>query len=638
MNDMPRDVRYPRWATFAVVSLCSIAANLGCGGQQTEAELVEPTGGANKTSAEATRPEPPPLERAMSLLKAAGLMRSYSIDATAVAKAQEVGLSEDVVVGLIEDLVDDCFATDEECEEFHLLSKAHNEDRQKALRALIGLLGETGSPSSLPLLLRLDGHGDYRAAMARERQMTERMLKSVKAYPCAPPSDEEIASARAELQDFVALGVRRSKLTARRPSQTELDDLAYFLAAVRDSGGAVGQGSEEGDGSWIQPGPVNMSRAQLLEEIEAAKREGRIDVVATRAREYLQTLGYPGPLQTDEAHEYAWGGARFSYVMRDLAEALEVLGQLDEAAHLYRRANPGGGACGTSVSARWQAQVRGVIRCEERRKRCGAVVPERLLDLGGLPMGAYGVARIDDAGFDVARLYRGALVTVNRDVEPDQLEAALNRAPGAFRKNALKRLVERGPEAWEKRVYAIEGLADVAGREAIPTLMSLTKNGGSTARVRAVKAIGAIGAAPPFNPCSTLGSFGFGMSSAWEREVRSLGHDCATVLLRDEAEALTRKLVPLARDDDPGVREEVARALGKIGSPVAIPHLTKLLEDTYRPESIHTCESGPNGKLINCRSPFLVREAAQEGLDHIEELQKAGVPPLDRTRSEDLEE
>jgi HEAT repeat protein len=253
-------------------------------------------------------------------------------------------------------------------------------------------------------------------------------------------------------------------------------------------------------------------------------------------------------------------------------------------------------------------------------------------------MGAYGVSRLEEAGYDVQRLYRGALVTLHRDVETDELERVLKGAPAALRKAALKRLVERGPEAWEARVYAIEGLADVAGRNAFQILLPLTKSGSSTVRVRAIKAIGAIGEAPPFNPCKSLGGFGGGYSSSWEREVSSLGHECESVLLSDEAERLTQQLSPLARDDDPGVREEVAKTLGKIAAAKAIPHLEKLLEDRFQPEGVQTCDSGPDGKLINCRSPYLVREAAQAGLERIAELQKEGVPPIDRTRSRELME
>jgi hypothetical protein len=66
------------------------------------------------------------------------------------------------------------------------------------------------------------------------------------------------------------------------------------------------------------------------------------------------------------------------------------------------------------------------------------------------------------------RLYRGAMLTLNRDLPAAELEAALKTAPPTIRARALRRYRQKGAEDWERRVYALEGWAVVGRAAALP--------------------------------------------------------------------------------------------------------------------------------------------------------------------------
>lgn len=604
--------------------IVTIAA--GCGAGRAPAAPAAPAAPIEAPAAPATPEAPTAVERARSMLEAAKISQRWEVNERA---AREGGLTEDAVAAAVEELAADCLAIDGECPQLDLGAAGVSQELIDVLETLAALLGEIGAERSVALLARLDARGFYQAGMARERLMTRRMLAAVAAYPCPPPTAEEVAAERARLEGFVAIGVRPDGALAPRPATArELDDLAYLLAATTGSGAEVGRATEEGEASWLTPGPENVTREELLARLGAGQRAGDAKAAAGAARDYLETLGYPGAITLSKADEFAWGGARLNYVMRDMADALETLGELDEAAHLYRRANPGGGACGSSVSSVWQSQVRGVVRCEERRRRCRAAVPERLLGLEFWPGPGdeYGTARLAEAGFDVARLFRGALVTINRDADPALLEAALApaKAPAGRRGGpglgpSQKRLRERGPEDWERRVYALEGYADVAGREAFPALLDAAGAAIPSVRLRAIEALGRVAAMPLYDPCDPSRFGGGSSSSEWQREITPLGATCETMLRPEESEALAAKLLPLARDPDPRLREAVARAVGEIGAPGSVPALQALLDDPFQDEGVRIC-NGSGDELENCRVPYIVREAAQEALDHIAEL------------------
>ena len=373
---------------------------------------------------------------------------------------------------------------------------------------------------------------------------------------------------RGTLGDFFVLRGSGDTLVAERPTPAEQGDLAYFLAAAKGAGPAVGEAAEASAGSPMgNPVPEDRQREAM------AKQRGDVTAIATEARAYLRTLGWPGPIRGAEESGWAWGGARFSFVMRDLASADESLGAYEEAADLFRRANPGGGACGTSDAFRWEEQVEGLIRSEERLGQCRAIVPERMLGLDQDRAGIYGTRRLEEAGFDVPRLYRGALVTMGRDAKPDVLARVLTDPA------ALARLRARGPEAWERRVLALEGFADLGRRAALPVLLAAAQ-GSPDIAIRALGALGKLAERPASDPCRPACLLGIsGTSGGWERPIRPLGEECATYLPPPEQAKLAKALLPLLSSPKAELRRAAAEALGKIGSPAALAALGGLARD-----------------------------------------------------------
>ncbi len=437
---------------------------------------------------------------------------------------------------------------------------------------------------------------------------------------CAPPHDVTVAAARQRLDDFAVLEVYRGELVARAATQQELNDLAWFYASIRGAGLEVGEYQEAPDAThgFLRPAESSPRLDALATEIERARATEDPWNIEAASRAYLEELGYPEPLQTDRENGYAWGGARYAFVMRDLAAALEAMGQLDEAEHLYRRANPGGGACGTSVDYRWKLQVKGAIRTAERAGRCDHVIPERLLEIDGPsdPDG-YGTRRLREAGFDLARLYRGALVTLNRDADMDDLERALAHLPGDLAPRALDRLHREGREDWARRIYALEGYADVVGAAAFGHLLHSAAHGTISTQQRALRAIGELARRPIFDPCAPGRGFESSWSSYWQREVRTLGRSCDTTLSHDQRQALATDLVALLGKVRDEIRAEVVGALGALASPLAVDALTRALLDPF--VRGQRCDVyGPGGIGTGaCVDHFPVRERAREALQRI---------------------
>src|SRR5690606_19738500 len=113
----------------------------------------------------------------------------------------------------------------------------------------------------------------------------------------------------------------------------------------------------------------------------------------------------------------------------------------------------------------------------------------------------------------------------------------LARAPEPLRAAALARLERRGPEAWEARVFAIEGLADTAGRAGLDELVRRLPTLAPAQRRRALAAIGQAAERPGADPCDPddLSIYGASLSNVWSRHVSPLGVDCATVLRLGDA-------------------------------------------------------------------------------------------------------
>lgn len=475
------------------------------------------------------------------------------------------------------------------------------------------------SPASLAFLVRLDTNGIYVAGMALE-EVLGRELKGVYKKPtCTPPSNEEVDLARRELADFVTIASINGKLTAVQPTAEQLNDLAYFVAAAPEQA-VVGTAVDDrgsAAGGWGQPAPPHAERSNLAAAIKTAKQAGNVQAAIALARAYLATLGYPGPLRGQDEADFSPGGARYSHVMRDLAVLDEVVGENDEAAALYRRATPGGGFCGTSVNYRWQEQVRGVIRTEERAGRCRNVVMERLLAIDGPEDEIYGPARLQKAGFDVARLYRGALVTANRDVGDTELKRLLSEAPPELSEPALHRFATHGAEPFEARVHAIEGFADTARRKALPVLTALVVDESpSTFRARAVSALKQLTARGYDGQCSDRGLFGGVVGGViggdWNREVRSLSDK--EELSRAKRDELSSRLDPLLLHRDPTMRLIGVELLASIASLTSVPRLTRLKDDPF--EDPNSYYQGENGERVPI---YPVRDAVAKGLERLAE-------------------
>lgn len=439
---------------------------------------------------------------------------------------------------------------------------------------LLEWLRHEGTARALPVLMRAAARHAWPAARAIEAILRERMLAEL--GPCAPPTARRVAAVRDTLDDFAVVdrvAADGGRWVARALTDAERDDLAYFLVAVEHVGPAIGEvgRSVRGGPATPESAAATKARERALAEIEAAKRDGDARALRRAATRYLEGLGFPDAIDPTREQQWAWGGARFSYVARDLAAAAEILGEHELALGLYRDTNPGGGACGTSVDVRRGDQLRGFIRTAEALGRCELTIAERMMNWDGdEEASAYGPARLVDAGFDLARLYRGALLTRHRDLEPSALEAVLAGAPGGLADAAVERLRRRGPEAWEARTWAVEGLAAEFGRPEIPTLLDLLPHADPRLAARIVRSVGELEERHQLGPCDDTGWWGLrGSSSHWTRPVPAIAKGCATQLADRDADALALRVLPLLHAPDLRLAAATAETLGALAAPVA---------------------------------------------------------------------
>ena len=514
------------------------------------------------------------------------------------AELSRGGLDEARAVLLVRSALATCLAHAEPCTGTGILPDERASESDTAdgavVRMLVAQLGAVAGETSLELLARLRAHGVDGAEDGIE-QVLERRASAAHTR-CAPPTTAELDAKRAELASYEVLESRSAGWQGRPPTADERDDLAYFFAAIREAGTNVGDAAERGPATFGKRAPPSAERQELLRAMDAALARGEILAHARAARSYLTTLGYPGPLRGEEESDVAWGGPRYAYVMRALALSTEMLGDANESAALYRRAAPGGGACGTSVDTRRASQIRGLIRVTEAARGCRPTVSERLYaSNAGYRHAWYGPQRLADAGFDLARLYRGALLTRGHDAAED----------------------------WDARVRALEGLADTAGKPAIAAAAAQAKAGPVASRTRALHVLAQLAGRSGSDPCTSRsgGWFGSHGMSSDDRTIRPLDATCLTKLSTTEQADLVRTLLTLATDRAPEIREHVASTLGEIAPANADTTLTTLLSDPFRLEGSTICSS-TNGGPDRCRENWPVREAARSALDRIAELRK----------------
>lgn len=467
------------------------------------------------------------------------------------------------IAALLAHLEADCLAGDTACRDVLSAEKPPHED---TLEALINVLGEVGTPADLALLDRLDARGVYTAGRASERILTREWEATLPALrgKCRPPSTAEVSQGAARLNDFFRVDGRTE--TARALTPGERDDLAYFLASVDASTQAVGEASETS--SWTRQAPHDPVLDTLATRLQAIKLGGDAAETAKLSREYLVHLGYPGPITGSD--QFGWHGARFSGVMRQLADALERTGGFAEAASLQRTANPGGGMCGTGASYRWSQQVKAVIRDTERAGGCATA--ERLLEIESYEP-EYGTAELTRRGFDLKRLYRGALVTMNRD-DPKLLDRAFARLDTTSEAAARARLKRIGPEAWEARVHALDGLIAISTE--LPPMVDLVEQARPETAERGLEALAHRVQRPDDDPCGDQLSFSGSFSSEWSRHVTALSESCATRLEAAQESALAARLTKLEDYPAHPVQLGLAKALSALASKNGAETLARL--------------------------------------------------------------
>jgi hypothetical protein len=557
-----------RWALLLVGALAACAR--GVGAAPSDAPAPEPAAHAAAPKPQRADPEASARawDRARAIVAAAKVTSSWSVDEATAEALSRAGLDEELAIAALSALAERCEAAG------GWSACGLDDDEERDRDVLLRWLGAIGSEAAIPTLLSLDSQSLFAAGMALERVLVARA--SAAPPSCTPPTPEEVAAVRATLHDFAVVEPVGGRLGARALAPGEADDLAYFLAAVADSGPEVGT-EDRTHRSGATPEPEDVAwRVATLEKIAAAREEGNAAAMFEYGTRYLQSLGHPGSIDLDLEAEHAWGGARFSYVMRDVALAAEIVGEPGLAADLYRRANPGGGACGTSVDYRRGEQLQGLVRAADMAGRCGATVPERLMDWEGQAGSFYGPERLVDAGFDLERLYRGAFVTRHRDIEPEELKRAIERAPADLRAAALARVRDRGPEAWEARVWTVEGVADELGPRGVEILQTKLPLTAGSLRARTIRAIGDAARRTFMGPCpdDVLWLEGMG-GSVWSRPVAMYGTDCSTRPSDAQADALHARLAPSLRDGDE-VTIATITALASIAAPRSIPVLKRV--------------------------------------------------------------
>jgi hypothetical protein len=582
------------------------------------AEVVVPPPVASVEPEEALPTREEALGRGHELAEAWGQGPRYD-EARRQAWLGEQHLDETTVRRLLGAVAKPCLsARDREAEPCKEIAEGSSE-AGKITQALMEMLGAIADPAqasspSMRILVRLDARGLWYAAGQIEELLERRLIASP--GPCAPPTAADLEEARRSLSDFAII---TGASGARWPSPAELDELAYFYATVASAGPEVGTAVESWASKPLPEGhPDLVARAALRDDLRDALLDGDVDRHAQKAEAYLRTLGYPGPLRLAEENDERWGGAGASYVLREWARSLEILGRYEVAEAPYRRASPGGGMCGTSTASYRDEQIEGAIRTAERRRGCRAVAAERLFAVGRI--GPYGTERLAAAGFDVARLYAGALHTLGRDDAAETtrlLQALPSRAT-----EAVARAARLGPEAWATRVRAVAGYADVAGRAGLDRLLEIAEHGSTRDRVLAIDAIGKTADDRGIDPCAPSRFFiGHPSGNDGARPVHSVMDRCDTRLSAKAIDATVRRIAALASDGDPGVRESVASTLGRLASPRGAATLEQLARDPFDAGGrVCVYESG---KPEVCGPNLPVARAAKRALDELAKARAA---------------
>lgn len=613
-------------ATFLLACLTACAATpdpLAPGGAVAEPPLAA---AAPAAPLEAQAPTPSPSARLLTELEQAfaehrEILRGEFEGAALLAEAKRAGLADEAKLsGWLEQLYADCLELREEYADACVKrDQSPAPERKKLLRhaePLMDMLAELADasprPSELPpglrLLLALSARNVSAAEGAVERFLERRAEALVGQRACVPPSEAEIAEAKRELADFHVVDVAGGG-RLRKPSPSEMSDLAYLYAASRGSGPALMSAVEDRLAPPVPAtDPAAQARVELREAMKVAHFDGDPAAHLGASLAYLATLGFPGPIREKEEDDERWGGKGYAYVMRQASYSAELVGDLELASALARRANPGGGMCGTSFPYMRDEQLRRVIRVDEQRRGCRAALPERLFGVAS-EHELYGPAPLARAGFDLERLYRGALVTLGRR-DAEALQKALASNPAALARHA-----RLGDEDWASRTRALRGYADVAGRKAAPRLFALARAKDSLLAVEALDALSELGEDLGYDACEPEERFGGRWSSQQPRPVRALDKDCKTKLSPAERKRWVGEVGSFLQHPDRDRRVAAAEALGRLGSADARRLLTEVAMKRAKLEPDY-CERGTEG----CSPSWGLYDSTERALEEIERI------------------
>lgn len=548
------------------------------------------------------------------------ILRGHFQGLALLAEATRAGVADEAkLVAWLERLYEGCLRVHEEYADACVRRDLDaGPERKKLLRyaePIMDILAEIAdaqprpaeTPAGVRLLLALSARSISDAESAVERFLERRAEPLTSQRACVPPSEAELAEAKRELADFYVVDVAaRGRL--RRPSPSEMNDLAYLHAATRSSGPALMSAIEDRRSPPVPAtDPAAEARVELREAMKVALFDGDPATHLSASLAYLATLGFPGPIREKEEDDERWGGKGYAYVMRAASQSAELVGDLELASALARRANPGGGMCGTSFAYTRDEQLRRVIRVDEQRRGCRAALPERLFGVASQHE-RYGPASLVRAGFDVERLYRGALLTLGRS-DAEALEKALASNP-----SALARRARLGDEDWASRTRAVRGYADTAGRKSAPRLLALARSENGMLAVEAIDALSELGEDLGMDTCQSE-YLGMRSSSSQPRPVRALDKDCKTKLSPAERKRWVSDVGGFLNHADPERRVAAAEALGRLGSIDARKLLSDVAMKRAKREPDY-CEDGTEG----CSRSYGLYDATVRALQEIDSI------------------
>jgi hypothetical protein len=447
------------------------------------------------------------------------------------------------------------------------------------------ILGEIGRVESVPALILFDRLGFFEAGMAVERILERNAEEEMSPGSCMPPTPEDVVRAAGRQNGLVVFDWQKDRVIARELLPDEQNAAAYFFAAVLQNGREIKNlrtdvsEAEPVACDTPSPQPMDNALASLSDAADKSTTAHDTPALVRAARTFGDTL-FTSKVDVDFEACLGTADPETSADFRDMAALSEAQGLLDAADFLYRVAIPGGGACSTSDDSFWETQVKGLIRVSERAGRCNRIVAERLLSIDGpveeWNLFDYGPSRLQKAGFDLLRLYRGAVLTRNREYLPLDPDLVTNGLQRALRTRVRVRLRDMGREDWERRTFALEGLLDTLGRPALNEIIDLLPVLHPKSRAPIIAALGEFAYRITVGECKEEEYLVSGNdSSAWRRKVRSQGSACPNRFRDNEADALAEKLAPYLDDKEEVVRRSTVTALKQIASFLSIDALKK---------------------------------------------------------------